>query len=48
MHRWLERPYLFIFPAIGALAAIVLATSVRHRRDGPPFFMVALIFAVAF
>src|SRR4249919_39024 len=23
--RWLERPYLFVFPAIGALSAIVLA-----------------------
>jgi len=46
--RWLERPYLFIFPAIGAAAAITLAVSMRHRRDGPPFYMVALIFAVAF
>ena len=26
--RWLERPYLFVFPAIGAVAAIVLAVSV--------------------
>ena len=32
MARWLERPYLFVFPAIGALAAIVLAASIRHRR----------------
>jgi cytochrome d ubiquinol oxidase subunit II len=46
--RWLERPYLFIFPAIGAVAAIVLALSVRGRRDGPPFYMVSLIFAAAF
>jgi cytochrome d ubiquinol oxidase subunit II len=46
--RWLERPYLFVFPAIGIAAAIVLATSVRHRRDGPPFYMVSLIFAAAF
>ena len=30
--RWLERPYLFVFPVIGALAAIVLAVSVRQRR----------------
>ena len=48
MHRWLERPYLFAFPAAGALAALVLATSVRGRRDGLPFWMVALIFAAAF
>jgi cytochrome bd ubiquinol oxidase subunit II len=46
--RWLERPYLFVFPAIGVLAAIVLAASVRRRRDGPPFYMVSLIFVAAF
>ena len=46
--RWLERPYLFVFPAIGIVAAIVLATSVRRRRDGAPFYMVALMFAAAF
>jgi cytochrome bd ubiquinol oxidase subunit II len=46
--RWLERPYLFVFPAIGIAAAIVLAVSVRSRRDGPPFYMVALIFVAAF
>src|SRR6202023_419360 len=28
LHRWIERPYLFVFPAIGALAAIVLALSI--------------------
>jgi hypothetical protein len=46
--RWLERPYLFIFPAIGVVAALVAAESVRNRRDGVPFYMVALIFAAAF
>jgi cytochrome bd ubiquinol oxidase subunit II len=48
MHRWIERPYLFVFPAIGAAAACMLAASVRHRRDGWPFHMVALIFVAAF
>jgi cytochrome d ubiquinol oxidase subunit II len=48
VHRWLERPYLFVFPAIGAAAAVVLAASVRRRRDGWPFYMVALTFASAF
>src|SRR5262249_25296652 len=48
MKRWLERPYLFVFPIVGALATIVLAASVRRRQDGPPFVMVALIFIVAF
>ncbi len=46
--RWLERPYLFVFPVIGALATIVLAVSVRQRRDDLPFYMVALIFVAAF
>jgi cytochrome d ubiquinol oxidase subunit II len=46
--RWLERPYLFVFPAFGALAALVLAVSVRYRRDELPFPMVVLIFLAAF
>ncbi len=48
MNRWVERPYLFIFPAIAALAAIVLAVSVQRHRDGLPFYMVVLIFLSAF
>jgi cytochrome d ubiquinol oxidase subunit II len=48
VHRWLERPYLFVFPVIGTIAALVAAASVWHRRDGVPFYMVALIFATAF
>ncbi|HUB47153.1 MAG TPA: cytochrome d ubiquinol oxidase subunit II [Acetobacteraceae bacterium] len=48
MTRWLERPYLFVFPAVGVGAAITLAVTVRRRQDGPPFYMVALIFAAAF
>jgi cytochrome d ubiquinol oxidase subunit II len=48
IHRWLERPYLFVFPAVSAVAALVAAASVRRRRDGVPFYMVALIFAAAF
>jgi cytochrome d ubiquinol oxidase subunit II len=46
--RWLERSYLFVRPAIGIAAEIVLAASVRYRRDGPPFYMVCLIFIAAF
>ncbi len=46
--RWLERPSLFVFPAIGVVAALVAVRSVRLRRDGIPFIMVALIFAAAF
>jgi cytochrome d ubiquinol oxidase subunit II len=48
MHRWIERPYLFVFPAIGAAASIVLAASIRGRRDRWPFYTVALVFLSAF
>jgi cytochrome d ubiquinol oxidase subunit II len=48
MGRWLERPYLFVFPAIGVAAAVLLAASVRSRRDEAPFYLVAVIFAAAF
>jgi cytochrome d ubiquinol oxidase subunit II len=48
MERWLERPYLLVFPALGGFAAFVLARSVQRRWDGTPFYMVALIFAAAF
>jgi cytochrome bd ubiquinol oxidase subunit II len=48
MHRWIERPYLFIFPAISAVAAVGLVTSVRRRRNEWPFTMVIVIFMSAF
>jgi cytochrome d ubiquinol oxidase subunit II len=48
MGRWLERPYLFVFPVFGMIAAVVLAVSVKNRRDDLPFTMVTLIFAAAF
>src|ERR1700716_4310046 len=48
MGRWMERPYLFVFPVIGGLAAVVLAVSVRYRRDQLPSPMVVLIFLSAF
>jgi cytochrome d ubiquinol oxidase subunit II len=48
MQRWIERPYLFVFPAISAAAACGLVASVRRRRDAWPFYMVALIFLSAF
>jgi len=48
MRRWLERPYLFVFPAIGVAAAAMLAAGIRRHRDDLPFPMMALIFASAF
>lgn len=48
MTRWLDRPSLFVFPVVGALAAITLAASVHRHQDALPFPMVALIFVAAF
>ena len=48
LHRWTDRPYLFVFPAIGAAAACVLASSILRHDDYWPFHMVSLIFVTAF
>jgi cytochrome bd ubiquinol oxidase subunit II len=48
LHRWIDRPYLFAFPAIGAVAATVLGLSILRHNDHWPFYMVALIFLSAF
>jgi cytochrome d ubiquinol oxidase subunit II len=48
MHRWLERPYLLLFPAIGIVAAFLLAASLQRRSDTAPFRLVAVVFTVAF
>jgi cytochrome d ubiquinol oxidase subunit II len=39
---------LFVFPIVGALAAITLAASVHRRQDELPFPVVAVIFLAAF
>jgi len=48
MDRWVERPYLLVFPLVALVAAVVLGVGVRHRRDQPPFYMAILVFAAAF
>ncbi|WP_426418948.1 cytochrome d ubiquinol oxidase subunit II [Bradyrhizobium genosp. A] len=48
MTRWLDRPLLFVFPVVGALAAMALAASIYGREDALPFPMVAVIFVAAF
>jgi cytochrome d ubiquinol oxidase subunit II len=48
LHRWIDRPYLFAFPAVGAVAAIVLALSILRHNDRLPFYTVAVIFVSAF
>jgi cytochrome d ubiquinol oxidase subunit II len=48
LHRWIDRPYLFAFPAVGTGAAIMLALSILRHNDDWPFYMVAVIFVAAF
>jgi cytochrome d ubiquinol oxidase subunit II len=48
LHRWTDRPYLFVFPAVGAVASAVLALSILRHNDHWPFYMVSLIFVSAF
>jgi len=48
MDRWLERPVLLLFPALGAVASVLLIRGIKDRRDRQPFRMTALIFLSAF
>jgi cytochrome d ubiquinol oxidase subunit II len=48
MGRWLERPYLLVFPLIGAASSIGLFRSVQRRNDLGPFRYSSLIFMAAF
>ena len=48
MDRWIDRPYLFVFPVIGTVATIVLAGSILRHDDRWPFYTVSLIFVTAF
>jgi cytochrome bd ubiquinol oxidase subunit II len=48
LNHWIDRPYLFVFPAIGAIAAVVLALSIMSYDDRWPFYTVAVIFVSAF
>jgi cytochrome bd ubiquinol oxidase subunit II len=47
-HRWLERPWLAVFPLIGLLAVISIVAGVRRRRDSWPLAGVTVIFLSAF
>ena len=48
MNRWIERPYLLVFPALGVAAAVLLAKSIQRRTDQAPFRLVAIFFVAAF
>jgi cytochrome bd ubiquinol oxidase subunit II len=47
-HRWTERPWPAVFPAIGRLAVALMLLGVRLRHDTWPFADAALIFCPAF
>jgi cytochrome d ubiquinol oxidase subunit II len=48
MNRWFERPVIFIFPCIGAIACGALAIAVRLRIELLPFLSSVVIFGAAF
>jgi cytochrome d ubiquinol oxidase subunit II len=48
MHRWIDRPILWIFPLIGAAAAIGCYLGIQAERDALPFAMTVVIFLCAF
>jgi cytochrome d ubiquinol oxidase subunit II len=48
MHRWLDRPYLFLVPLIALCAIAGTLTGVRRRRDNQPFLMIVVLFICAY
>ncbi len=48
LHRWIDRPVLLVFPAVGLLAAVLMVRAVRARRDPWPIVAGTLIFGAAF
>jgi len=48
MHRWIDRPWLAVFPAMGVLAVILIIRGLRRRKDSWPFAGAVTIFVAAF
>jgi cytochrome bd ubiquinol oxidase subunit II len=49
MNRWVESPWLLVFPLVGTLATIALYRGWRNRRsDALPYAMSAILFLAAF
>ncbi len=48
MHRWIDRPWLVIFPIIGMLAIATMLFGIRYRRDAWPIVAAAAVFCAAF
>ena len=48
LNRWRERPYLSIFPVVGAVSALLLLFGRRDSRDFRPFILMSVAFIAAF
>ncbi len=48
MQRWIDRPILWIFPLVGAAAAVSCYFGIQAERDALPFVMTVVIFLCAF
>jgi cytochrome d ubiquinol oxidase subunit II len=48
MQRWIDRPILWIFPLVGAAAAVNCYFGIQAERDALPFAMTVVIFLCAF
>jgi cytochrome d ubiquinol oxidase subunit II len=47
MHRWLQRPVLFLFPLSGAIVSAILLRAVKVRLELTPFLCAVGLFAAA-
>lgn len=47
MRRWLQKPVLFVFPLIGAIACAIMLFAIRDRREFVPFVCAVAVFAAA-
>ncbi|MEI9985397.1 MAG: cytochrome d ubiquinol oxidase subunit II [Aliidongia sp.] len=48
MNRWVERPYLAVFPILGAVGCGAIVFGLGRRQDNLPFQGSVLLFATAF
>jgi cytochrome d ubiquinol oxidase subunit II len=48
MHRWLDRPALFLVPLVALCAMAGIVNGVRRRRDNQPFLMIVVLFICAY
>jgi cytochrome d ubiquinol oxidase subunit II len=48
LHRWIERPWLVVFPVAGLVGCLGIMLGLQKRWDSWPFLGVVLIFLAAF